>query len=198
MAPSCTCSPQNGGLEVPRAVEAAAAVLAGGGVVVLPTDTVYGIAALPEHRDALYALKGRPANVPVAVLVGQVEQAWSLAVPSPLARRLAARFWPGPLTIVCRATAEWYGTSVGVRCPDHGFVRALAARVGPLATTSANRHGRPTPATAAAAAAALLGPVGLVLDGGRCEGVPSTVVDATGDEPLVLRAGAIPAESFRI
>ncbi len=183
---------------IDEAIDEAAAVLEAGGVVVVPTDTVYGLAARAEHRGALYPLKGRPEGVPVAVLVADAAQAWTLARPSPLARRLAARFWPGPLTVVCDAEARWGEPTVGVRCPDHDLVRALAARVGPVATTSANRHGEPTPADAAAAAASLLGEVALVLDGGTCEGRPSTVVDATGDEPAVLRLGAIAAESLGV
>ncbi len=194
MAPSSSSYPRDGW--EPVVLDRAATVLTGGGVVVLPTDTVYGIAALPAHRDALYALKDRPATMPVAVLVDEADQAWSLARPSPLARRLAARFWPGPLTIVCLASAAWDEPTVGLRCPDHALVRALAARVGPLATTSANRHGQPTRSTAAAAAGSLVGSVGLVLDGGSCDGLPSTVVDATGATPVVLRLGAISAESL--
>jgi L-threonylcarbamoyladenylate synthase len=116
----------------------------------------------------------------------------------PAAVRLAARFWPGPLTLVLPRRPEAAGLAlggeadtVGVRCPDDGFVRALARRVGPVATTSANRHGQPTPATAEEAAAALTGEVAVVVDGGPRDGVPSTVVDCTGSELRVLRRGAI-------
>jgi tRNA threonylcarbamoyl adenosine modification protein (Sua5/YciO/YrdC/YwlC family) len=112
-----------------------------------------------------------------------------------VAERLARAFWPGPLTIVLpRLDGE--GT-LGVRCPDHDFIRALARRVGPLAVTSANRHGEPTPASAAAAAAALTGDVRLVIDGGACAGVASTVVDATGPEVTIVREGPITPEQVR-
>lgn len=162
-------------------------VLRGGGAVVLPTDTVYGIAALPGHEDLLYALKDRPAEVPIAVLVADVDQAASLGRFDDRARRLADRFWPGPLTLVLDAGT----TTVGVRCPDHDLVRALAGRVGPLPTTSANRHGEATPTTAAAAAAALAGEPDLVLDGGELVGTASTVVDVSGPEVRILREGAL-------
>lgn len=174
----------------PDALDAAETALRAGGAVVLPTDTVYGIAALPGREDVLSALKGRPASMPIAVLVGDTDQAASLGVLDDAARRLADRFWPGPLTLVV-AAHDAAGT-IGIRCPDHDFVRALAARVGPLPTTSANRHGEPTPPTAAEAAAALTGSPAVVVDGGRCGGVASTVVDTTMSPPTILRAGAVP------
>jgi tRNA threonylcarbamoyl adenosine modification protein (Sua5/YciO/YrdC/YwlC family) len=122
--------------------------------------------------------------------------ALTVAVP-PLAAELAAAHWPGPLTMVLRRRPGlgWRlgepTDTIGVRCPDHDLVRALAARVGPLATTSANRHGLPTPSSALEAAGQLLGPVDLVLDGGPLYGTPSTVVDLTGEAPRVLRQGAV-------
>ncbi|HAS09684.1 MAG TPA: threonylcarbamoyl-AMP synthase [Acidimicrobiaceae bacterium] len=185
----------------PGAVERAAKSLLGGGLVVLPTETVYGLAALasdPDATRALFERKGRGAAVPVAVLCADADQALALAeAASPLARALAAAHWPGPLTMVLprRAGLPWAlgepTHTIGLRCPDHDLVRALAARVGPLATTSANRHGQPTPASATEAAEQLLGPVDLVLDGGALTGMPSTVVDLTGARPRVLRQGAV-------
>lgn len=172
----------------PAALDRAVAALDAGGAVVLPTDTVYGLAARRGHEEVLRALKGRPASVPIAVLVADLDQAGEIAELGPRARRLAAALWPGPLTIVVPARG---GGTVGVRCPDHGFVRALAARVGPLPTTSANRHGEPTPPTAPEAAAALRGAPALVVDGGRCGEVASTVVDLTVDPPAILREGAV-------
>ena len=169
----------------------AVAALRAGGAVVLPTDTVYGLAALPEHVDVLYELKDRPASMPIAVLVADVEQASTIVRVDERAERLAAAFGPGPLTIVLPAVDG--GDSIGVRCPDHDLVRALCRRVGPLPTTSANRHGAPTPATAAQAAAALAGDPALVIDGGRCGDNASTVVDLTGDGVVVLREGALPS-----
>ena len=128
--------------------------------------------------------------MPIAVLVADATQA-EVAAGAPLTAlgaRLAAAFWPGPLTLVLPTAA---GSTLGVRCPDHDFVRALAAGAGPLATTSANRHGEPTPTTAAAAADALVDAVALVVDGGDLTGTASTVVDVTGAEPVILREGGI-------
>jgi L-threonylcarbamoyladenylate synthase len=174
----------------PGAVAAVVEALRAGEAVVVPTETVYGVAALPSRTDLLLELKGRPASVPIAVLVADVHQAVAAAgrpLP-PMGERLAAALWPGPLTLVV-PTAE--GATLGVRCPDHDFVRRVAAEVGPVATTSANRHGEPTPPGAAEAAASLAGPVAVAVDGGHLDGRASTVVDVTGDEPRVLREGPI-------
>jgi tRNA threonylcarbamoyl adenosine modification protein (Sua5/YciO/YrdC/YwlC family) len=180
----------------------AAEVLRGGGVVLLPTDTVYGIAVVasaPGATGRLFALKERSEGQPVAVLVADRDQAVGLTdTPGEVALRLMDLLWPGPLTLVLRrsptaSSLELGGdpATVGLRCPDHDLVRALATEVGPLATTSANRHGQPTPRTAAEAAASLVGPVDLLVDGGRLGSVASTVVDLTGSEPRVLREGAV-------
>jgi len=177
------------------AVDATVDALQTGGAVVVPTDTVYGVASLPSEIDQLYALKGRPADVPIAVLVASVEQATDVVDLSPAAVRVAAVLWPGPLTIVS-ARRDGPGT-LGVRWPDHAFVVEVARRTGPLTVTSANRHGRPTPPTAVEAAAALSGDVALVVDGGECAGVASTVVDLTASEPVIVRAGLITPEQIR-
>lgn len=172
-----------------------------GGVVVLPTDTVYGLAVdprVPGATAALFSLKGRPDDTPVAVLVASVDQARLLADPVPAyASRLMATHWPGAITLVLprrRGVGLDLGpppTTVGVRCPDAPLVRAVADRIGPLATTSANRHGEPTPASAAEVAALFGDRVALVVDGGRREGRASTVVDCTGTRPVVLREGEV-------
>jgi L-threonylcarbamoyladenylate synthase len=184
-------------------VEKAAAALRAGGVIVLPTDTVYGLAALPTVPGAtqrLFELKGRGVDVPVAVLCADAEQALDLAdEPSERVQQVAERYWPGPLTLVLRRRAGLGyqlgdpSTTVGVRCPDHDLVRAIAAEVGPIATTSANPHGEPTPADAAGVAAIFGRRVALVLDGGACVGSPSTVIDATGETWKVLRQGELSA-----
>ncbi len=186
------------------AVERIVDVLVAGGVVVLPTDTVYGLAALPDDGDAmarLFELKGRAATVPVAVLCATPMQALSIAgTVSSTAAVLAGRHWPGPLTLVLPRDPDldWDlgepRSTIGVRCPDHRLVRRVAERTGPIAATSANRHGQPTPSTAADAAASLTGAVELVVDGGEIVGSASTVVDATGPEPVVLREGPIRIE----
>jgi L-threonylcarbamoyladenylate synthase len=190
---------------LPDVVVLAATALRAGEAIVLPTETVYGLAALPTvpgATDRLFALKGRGANVPIAVLCADAEQGLALAdSPSAAVREVAERYWPGPLTLVLhRREGLGYelgepATTIGVRCPDHELVQALAREVGPLATTSANRHGEPTPVDAEEAAALFGGGVGLVIDGGRCSGTPSTVVDVTGDEWKVLRQGDISVAS---
>lgn len=188
--------------EVDEVLDRCTEILAAGGNVVLPTDTVYGVAAAAHHPEAvagLAVLKGRSGGQPLAVLVADAAQALVLTESvSGQVRRWMDDHWPGPLTLVLRRSKEAGRMSlggdeatIGVRCPDHGFVRALAARVGPLATTSANRHGEPTPVTAQEAAAALTAPVDLVVDGGPAGTVASTVVDVTTHTPKVLRTGAL-------
>jgi tRNA threonylcarbamoyl adenosine modification protein (Sua5/YciO/YrdC/YwlC family) len=165
-------------------VARAADALRAGGAVVLPTDTVYGLAALPGQEEVLAVLKDRPAEMPIAVLIAE-----PTTMPLPAsATRLAAVFWPGPLTLLVPGHD---GTTVGLRCPDHDFVRALARRVGPLPTTSANKHGEPTARAAADAAASLVRPPALVVDGGACGDLASTVVDCTAAGVVVVREGAV-------
>lgn len=193
--------------EAPGTVEQIVAVLRAGGVVVLPTDTVYGVAALPADAaavDAVFAMKGRRADVPMAVLCADVDQALDLAEPEAARaiRPVADRWWPGPLTVVLPrrpGLGLHLGeppTTVGLRVPAHPLVSAVAAIVGPIATTSANRHGEPTATTAAEAAVALGAGLGLVVDGGRLEGASSTVLDATRRPWRVLREGPIPAAAL--
>ncbi|MDG2427109.1 MAG: L-threonylcarbamoyladenylate synthase [Acidimicrobiales bacterium] len=175
------------------AVEAAAACLQSGGLVVLPTETVYGIAALATDLsavDEIFVRKGRPAGRRVAVLVADLDQAQQLAVFDHRAAAMAGVWWPGPLTMVLPSVAGSTELTVGVRCPNHELIRAIASVVGPIATTSANRSGDLTPADARAAAASL-GNGLLILDGGPCTGMPSTVVDLTVDPAVMLREGAI-------
>jgi tRNA threonylcarbamoyl adenosine modification protein (Sua5/YciO/YrdC/YwlC family) len=194
--------------DAPDAVEAAAAALLAGEAIVLPTDTVYGLAvaaSVPGTVARLFELKARAAGQPIALLVADVVQARSLAVElGPEVEGWMAEHWPGALTLVLRrsptiADLDLGGApgTVGVRCPDHDLVRALAARVGPLATTSANRSGEPTPRTAPAAAASLVGRVALVVDGGPAGDVASTVVDASFAPWRVLREGAIREDDLR-
>lgn len=183
------------------AVDAAVRALAGGDIVGLPTDTVYGVGADPFHTgasDRLFALKGRPRNVVLPVLVADEEQAFALSCAVPAAARALARhFWPGPLTLVLPRRPDLLAdlgeddATIGVRCPDHPVPLAICSRLGPLATTSANRHGQP-PATTAGAVVDALGPeLVLVLDAGTCDKPASTVVDCTGQAPRILRAGQL-------
>lgn len=186
----------------PATVDLLADALGRGEPVVVPTDTVYGVAAVPSVPGAtarLYALKGRRPEVPLAVLVAAPSDLGALAAEvTPELREVVERHWPGPLTVVVRRHDAYAGwdlggdpSTIGVRCPDHALVRAVAARVGPIATTSANRHGDPTPSSSEAAAASLDGPVAVVVDGGPLVGTPSTVVDATSSRWRILRRGGV-------
>ncbi len=183
------------------ALEEATGALRAGLVVGIPTDTVYGLAAEPSRPGAtrrLFDLKARPQSVALPVLVADVAQALALAVADRMAVALMERWWPGALTLVlARRPSPWFadlggdGETIGLRCPAHPVPLALAAAVGPLATTSANRHGG-APLETAQELSAELGPgVAVILDGGRCSGSPSTVVDCTGVEPGCLREGSI-------
>jgi L-threonylcarbamoyladenylate synthase len=182
-------------------------ILQAGGVVGLPTDTVYGIAVDPGRSgalDLLYAAKRRPPDRRIAVLCTDVAQAAELGETTPPAEALAAAFWPGGLTLVLRvrkgAIPAAFGIeieTVGIRVPAHPCPRAIAAALGPLPTTSANLSGQPE-ATDAEAIVAILGKaVGLVIDGGPSSGGPaSTVVDCSGSELRILRSGAIPRDEI--
>jgi L-threonylcarbamoyladenylate synthase len=186
----------------------AADALRRGELVVLPTDTVYGVAAdafSPEAVAALLAAKGRGRAAPPPVLVPDVRTLDGLAVEVPdVARTLVEAFWPGPLTVVCWAqpSLRWdlgdTGGTVAVRMPQHDVALELLAETGPLAVSSANRTGQP-PATTAEAARDQLGEaVVAYLDGGATAGsAPSTIVDATGPRLRVLRSGALDVEALR-
>ena len=179
------------GFTLARAVE----VLRAGGVVAFPTETVYGLCADASNREAvrrLYDVKGRDAGKASAFLLADRDAAETHAAPLPwIARRLADRFWPGPLTLVVPGRDEEW---VGLRLPASGLPRALAAAAGvPLLQTSANRSGEAPALNAAAVEAALGDGVDLVLDGGRAPGgVSSTVVRVGPASWEVLREGAIP------
>jgi tRNA threonylcarbamoyl adenosine modification protein (Sua5/YciO/YrdC/YwlC family) len=194
------------GLPSDAVLDEAAEVLRRGLLVVLPTDTVYGVAALPQVEGAtarLFAAKGRGPDVPIAVLVADLAQALGLSadLPSEVSDMLASH-WPGALTAVLpRAPGLDLQLghpveTVGVRCPASDFVRLLARRVGPIATSSANRHGEPTPSTAAGVGGEFGDAVALVVDGGECAGTPSTVIDFTAAPPVVRREGALTAAAL--
>ncbi len=179
-----------------------------GQLVVLPTDTVYGIGAdafNPAAVSALLAAKGRGRNMPPPVLVGSVRAAAALTESlGAFGQDLIDEFWPGPLTLVFRASptlmwdlGETLGT-VAVRMPLHPVALDLLRRTGPMAVSSANRHGLPAAATAAEAEDQLGDSIAVYLDGGPCaDNVPSTILDLTGTVPRVLRAGALSADALR-
>lgn len=185
-----------------EACRCAADVLSGGGVVALPTDTVYGLAGLASDQGAcerIFELKGRPPETSLPVLVAGVEQAGSVGLVDARFERLAGRWWPGPLTIVTKRKPSvrlFLGgdeATVGLRHAAEPIVEVLARLVGPLAVTSANRHGEPPRTSAGGMAAALCSPPDLVLDGGERNGAVSTVVGVLAGEPVrCFREGAVP------
>lgn len=193
------------GPEGERAIDRAAELLRAGKLVAFPTETVYGLGALALDADAvrgIFAAKGRPATNPLIVHVASVEQARGVTAGWPeRAERLAARFWPGPLTLVLpradHLPPEVTGglDAVGVRLPAHPVARALIERVGqPLAAPSANRYTAISPTSAAHVRRSLGGRIHAVLDGGETTvGIESTVLDLRGERPLLLRPGAVTA-----
>lgn len=184
-------------------VRRAAEILRAGGLVAFPTETVYGLGADASSAAAvarLYAAKGRPAGHPVIVHFADAESAfkWARDVP-PAARKLAARFWPGPLTIILKrsARAQDFVTgaqdSVGLRVPSHPVAQALLREFGGgVAAPSANLFGKVSPTTASHVRGDLAGKAELVLEGGASEvGIESTIVDLSGGKPVLLRPGGI-------
>lgn len=196
--------PQSWGPALDEAVHA----VSRGELVVLPTDTVYGIGAdafTPRAVKALLDAKGRGRQMPPPVLIPDVRTLDGLATQVPgTVRALAAAFWPGALTVIVTAqpTLTWdlgetKGT-VALRVPDHPVALALLRRTGPLAVSSANKTGQPAAATAADADAQLGESVAVVLDGGPTPGsAPSTILDATGDRLRVIRLGALSLDELR-
>ncbi|GAC1662948.1 MAG: hypothetical protein NVS9B8_01140 [Candidatus Limnocylindrales bacterium] len=184
---------------------AAVDVLRSGGIVALPTDTVYGIAVAldtPGGIEALFAAKRRPPDKGIMLLLADAAQAPSIGHWTASAASLAEVFWPGGLTLVVPQRLDvplpsvltGGAATIGLRVPDHPTPRALAAAVGPLPTTSANVSGLPEARDAVGIIAQLGDAISLVLDGGPAGGGPaSTIVDCTSDPPRILRVGAIPA-----
>lgn len=189
-------------------LEEAAAAVRSGELVVLPTDTVYGVGAdafLPEAVEALLSAKGRDRSMPVPVLVSSPAMLDALVdkMPEPAAA-LTQAFWPGALTLVVRHTSHlmWdLGDSrgtVAVRMPANELAQDLISRTGPLAVSSANRTGHDAATTAMDARLQLGAAVSVYLDGGSSGGsVASTIIDVTGERPKVLRAGALDLEALR-
>jgi L-threonylcarbamoyladenylate synthase len=189
-------------------LDAAAAAIAEGKLVLLPTDTVYGVAAdafTPAAVTGLLAAKNRGRAMPVPVLIGEASTLAGLVIDLPqVATDLAQAFWPGGLTLVVEhaPSLAWdlgdaEGT-VAVRLPDDDLTRDLLRRTGPLAVSSANRSGRPAATTAQEAVEQLGDRAAVALDGGpRAGSAASTIVDCTAPTPRVLRIGAIPVDRLR-
>jgi L-threonylcarbamoyladenylate synthase len=189
----------------PEALRSAERWLQQGQPVVVPTETVYGLAALARMREGVervFAIKGRPDDNPLIAHVASVDQARELGHLGALAEELAREFWPGPLTLVVKAREllPWLSAgldSIALRLPSHPFMRALIERTGPLAAPSANLSGRPSPTLAAHVLTDLIGLVPLIVDAGALEhGVESTVVDARDATLRLLRPGALGVEAI--
>ena len=190
-----------------EAIEAASLAIQRGGLVVLPTDTVYGIAADAFDHEAvasLLAAKGRGRQMPPPVLVSAASTLDALAVRIPgYARALVEEFWPGPLTLVChqQSSLQWdlgetRGT-VAVRMPDHEITREILERTGPLAVSSANKTGQPAAVDADQAEEMLGDDVEVIVDAGDSPGgEASTIVDVTTTQGRVLRLGALSLEAL--
>lgn len=190
------------------ALEAATLAVRRGELIVLPTDTVYGIgcdAFDPAAVRELLAAKGRGRDMPPPVLISAATTADALAVGLPhYARALMERFWPGPLTIVARQqeSLQWdLGETMGtvaIRIPDDEIAREILERTGPLAVSSANVSGRPAASRVQQASDMLGDSVAVYVDGGERGGDASTIVDVTSDEPRVLRLGALTIEDLNV
>jgi len=189
-------------------IEAAVAAARAGELIVLPTDTVYGIGAdafIPSSVTTMLAAKGRGRNMPPPVLIGTARAAAALVDDlGPWGQALIDEFWPGALTLVFRAspTLAWdlgdtKGT-VALRMPLHSVALDVLRQTGPLAVSSANRTGQPAATTADEAESQLGETVSVYLDGGPCtDHIPSTILDLTGIVPTLLRTGAVPVDRLR-
>lgn len=190
----------------PNAILYALEILRAGGLVAFPTDTVYGVGALAFDGKAvasIYAAKNRPVEKAIPVLIGESQDLEKVGIDIPTAaRKLAARFWPGPLTILIPKRPHLpesvsATSTVGVRVPDHEVARALLRAAGPMAVTSANISGAQSPVTAQEVYEQLGGRIALIIDGGITpRGVPSTLVDCTTTELKILREGPISPEEL--
>jgi len=184
----------------PRELDVLVEALAAGKVVAVPTDTVYGLAVDPRLAgavDRVFALKQRPEQFQLPVLIADPAGLVDLAEATAAAERLISRYWPGPLTLVLPRRSgiafDLGGDSatIGLRCPANSLLRELLRSTGPLAVTSANRHGEAPLRTADEVRGHFGAAVTAVLDGGRCDGRPSTVISLTGADVKCLREGAL-------
>jgi L-threonylcarbamoyladenylate synthase len=192
--------------ELESSIQKALDLLRNGDCVAFPTDTVYGLGADPFNISPiikLFEVKGRDSNKAIAVLVGDMDQIEQITDSfTPLARKLVEKFWPGGLTVIVPKRKDIpdllsSNGTIGIRMPNHPIALRLLNEFGPLATTSANISGKQNPLNAVDVHVQLNSRVPLILDGGNCfGGIPSTVVDCTGEKPVVLRAGAIPTEEI--
>ena len=188
----------------PEVFDRAISILSSGGLIALPTDTVYGLAADPWNGEAvkrLFKVKSRSELKSISVLLHGDAAINEVAVDVPeRVRTIAEKFWPGPLTIVIMRKSKLPSDisatdTIGVRAPDHEFALALLKMYGPIAATSANPSGQPAATTAEQVVSTLNGSIDLIVDGGESAGgVSSTVIDFTANTPELLREGPISLE----
>ena len=185
-------------------VEALAA-LRRGEVVAVATDTVYGLVCDPAHAaavDRIFALKHRPDDLELTILAADASDLEGVVLWNGASRELAEAFWPGPLSLVLpvgarRLAIPRHGSTLSVRIPDHQGLRDLLRRSGPLASTSANRHGAPAATSAAAVRREFGASIAVVVPGGRPRGMASTIIDCSVTPPRVLREGPIDSHRLR-
>jgi len=192
----------------PDAISKALDVLRAGGLVAFPTDTVYGVGTLAFDAGAvesIYTAKDRPVEKAIPILLGGPEDLDKVTTEIPLmAAKLSVRFWPGPLTLVIPKHPNLPDVvsampTVGVRVPDHPIARTLLTAAGPMAVTSANISGQDSPKTAEEVSRQLNGRISLILDEGETPGgVPSTVVNCLGAEPVILREGPVTLKDIQL
>lgn len=195
------CISLKNNVDLDNLVDYSAEILNNNGVILTPTDTVYGLVCLPTSDAAIkkiFEMKGRPVNQYLPVIVADIQQAetelpiiWNQS-----ARRLAVKYWPGALTLafgIKENDVEWLEgrVEVGIRIPNHVFIQKLAKKMGPLLMTSANRHGVDTPHTLEGALSSLVVAPSLAIDGGLLSGTPSTLVNVNLKEPKIERTGSI-------
>ncbi len=188
--------------DLDKLVDHSAELLRDNGVILTPTDTVYGLICLPTSDIAIkkiFEMKRRPANRHLPIIVADWQQAESKLpiVWNQAAKKLADKFWPGPLTLACgiiENNVKWLEgrVEIGIRVPDHIYIQKLARKMGPLLMTSANKHGEDIPHTLEGALESLAIAPSLAIDGGLLSGAPSTLVNVNLPESKIERVGCIP------
>ncbi|MCD6146840.1 MAG: threonylcarbamoyl-AMP synthase [Thermoplasmata archaeon] len=185
--------------EIERAVD----VLKKGGLAVYPTDTLYAVGAIISNENAVkkvYEIKKRPLNIYLPVAVGSVEQIESVAVMNDVARKIAEKFMPGPITLILKKKKEISNIvareKIAVRVPANPVALKISSLAGAITATSANVHGRNAPSTVEEAEKQLGNKVDIYVDGGKLKGIPSTIIDVSDEKIKVIREGAIKTEEF--
>lgn len=192
-------------IKKPEAVKMAKEILRSSGIILYPTDTVYGLGADATNAEAIkkiFSIKNRKSSSPISIVLDSIEKIGDYAIENPLAFKIAGKFLPGPLTLILKKKNNLPeiltggSEKIGVRIPDHKFCLELARMFGkPFTTTSANISGNPVKKSVQEILTDLPN-IDLVIDGGLLPDMASTVVDVTGEKPIVVREGIVPRESF--